>query len=210
MKAHGKLRLAASFFLILALFFGLLPQRAAALDARALSREEEISAPLTDEERKENLRLIVEYLREEMGMNDAAVAAIVANIARESNFDPRAVDVTGYFTGICQWSPIRWSRFVLFCIVFKLDPYALESQLLYLKAELETDYSDLLNNTLLLLEDSEDGALYGQWYFCQYFEIPLELEKEQEARAWLVYLKYWPLVSTGELARKESDQADGA
>ena len=204
MKKWFVLRGTAAFALVLALFLCLLPQRAHAVYVREFFDWDEEATPATEEERKENLRIIADFLRDEMGLNDAAAAAIVANISRECSFDYRAVDSGRNFFGLCQWSRTRWISFTSFCYERELDKNTLEAQLLFLQYELETDYHDLLTYVLMDAENSEDGALYAQWCFCQFFEVPTELEKEQEIRAWLVHDTYWPLLSEGELAREDA------
>ena len=45
------------------------------------------------------------FLKNEMGMNDAAACGVVANIERESSFRPDLYGDNGTSYGICQWPP---------------------------------------------------------------------------------------------------------
>lgn len=163
------------------------------------ARAEEDTAPLTAEEREENLRVITAFLREEMALPDAAVAAILANIDRESSFDPRAVDPDGKFFGLCQWSETRWENCRLYCEEHELDRLTVQGQLAFLQYELETEYDWIRLYFLAPAENSEDGAQVAQYYFCQYFEAPLELDWEQVRRSKLLAEVYWPLLTEGGL-----------
>jgi hypothetical protein len=197
------LRCSLAFALVLTLLFCSFPAQAHAVYVREFFDSEKPSPSLTEEEREENLRIIADFLRDEMGLNAASASAVIANISRECSFDPRAVDEGREFFGICQWSKSRWVNYTFFCLENKLDGGSLDSQLRFLQYELEHDYTFLLN-ILLDCENSEDGALYAQWCFCQYFEAPTDLDGEQMVRALLVYEVYWPLLSEGELARPEA------
>lgn len=183
--------------LVLALFLFLIPARACAAPARTFLPEEEppARAALPDKLREENLRQVRDYLRGELKLPDSAVAAILANIYRESAFDPRAVDPSGGFTGLCQWSKTRWAECVSFCIQERLDRFSVEGQMAFLQYELNGEFRWLYEQFLLPAEDSEDGAQEAQYYFCMHFEVPLDLDWEQVARSKLVAEAYWPYVA---------------
>ena len=50
-----------------------------------------------------------------IGVLVCIVAAVLANIYRESAFDPLAVDGDREFFGLCQWSKLRWTNCFFFC-----------------------------------------------------------------------------------------------
>lgn len=203
MKRGKSLQMAASLLLALALLFCFAPPRAYALYIREFMDTKEERAALTEEEREENLLAVTAYLRHEMGLNDAAVAAILANMDRESGFDPCAMDGDRQFFGLFQWSRSRWIACYFFCRENGLDRFSTEGQLAFFRQELEEHYADLLSYVLLGAENTEEGALNAQFYFCQNYIAPLELEREQELRAALVTEVYWPAVTAGSLAAPE-------
>ncbi len=203
MKMQKPLRRAASFLLVCCLLFCFFPLRAHAVSLWEFLDPDKEQEPLSPEQREENLRLITRFLREEMDLPDSAVAAILANMDRESGFDPRAIDESGNFFGLCQWSRSRWLDCFHFCRENGLDRFSLEAQLAFLQHEMQGDYEWIYVGYLLNAEDCEDGAQDAQFYFCEYYEIPLELDWEHVIRSRLVAEVYWPLVSEGELTRCE-------
>lgn len=210
MKRRKVLQAAACLLLALTLLFCFAPPpKAQALLIREFTQPEGETerAPLTPEEREENMRRITAFLRDEMGLNDAAVAAILANMDRESGFDPLAVDPDRMFFGLCQWSRSRWIDCYYFCEENGLDRTSLDGQLAFFQHELESEYPDLLNYVLRWAENSEEGALEAQLYFCQGYEAPLEMERELELRAALVSECYWPLLTEGSLAARPASAA---
>lgn len=199
MKNGGTLRKTISFLLVFLLVCGLFPASAHALSGSLWERlfwtEETRPEPLSDEEREENVRIATAFLRKELKLPDSAVAAVLANMYRESAFDPEAVDAGRRFFGLCQWSKLRWTNCYFFCLEQGLDRMSLEGQLAFLKYELEGEYSWVCEDYLLPAVNDEDGAQEAQYYFCQFFEAPLDVEWEQVVRSKLVAYAYWPYVS---------------
>ena len=200
MKKGLALRTSLSFLLALAVFCCCFPVSAHAAGIwEFLFWENEPSAEeITVEQREENVQTTMRFLREELDLPDSAVAAVLANIYRESAFDPRAVDAGRRFFGLCQWSKQRWTNCYRFCLENELDRMSVEGQLAFLQYELEGEYSWIYETYLLPAEDSEDGAQEAQYYFCQLFEAPRDLDWEQVMRSKLVAYAYWPLVSEGK------------
>ena len=205
MKKGVALRAAASVLLALSLLFRCAPPPAQAAYVREfLDLEDETELePLSEEEQKENIRIITDFLRFDLDLPDSAVAAILANMHRESSFDPLAIDDTRGFFGLCQWSRSRWMDCFYFCQDRGLDRFSLDGQLAFLRYELEGEYEWIYRQYLLPAEISEDGAQEAQYAFCEYYEAPLDPEWEQVRRSRLVAEIYWPLVWEGELALPE-------
>ncbi len=208
MKKSGVLRAAASFLLALSLLFCLSPAKAYAAYVPEFLNWEDFAdrEPLTEEEKLENRRVIAAFLREELDLPDSAVAAVLANIFRESSFDPRSIDENGLYFGLCQWSRTRWMQCFTFCRVNELDRFSVEGQMAFLKSELEGKYEWVYREHLLPAEISEDGAQDAQYAFCQFYEAPTEMDWEQVRRSKLVAEVFWPLVSEGELAPAEGPE----
>ena len=203
------LRRAASFVLLCALLICFFPQSASALSLPEFFDTEE-REPLSPEEREANLLQIAAFLRDELELPDSAVAAILANIDRESGFDPRAIDESGNFFGLCQWSRKRWINCFHFCRENGLDRFTVEGQLAFLEFELRGEYEWIYLYYLLNAEDSEDGAQEAQYEFCASFEAPLEVDWEQVIRSKLVAEVYWPMVCEGILAWSEPELSEPA
>ena len=129
------------------------------------------------------------FLKNEMGMNDAAACGIVANIEKESGFDPYLYGDSGTSYGICQWHAGRFDSLRSFCADNGYDYRTVTGQLYFLKHELET----LLPNTLKdikSVENTEEGAYYAGYSFCYNFERPSNREYKSEQRGELAK-KYW-------------------
>ena len=200
MKNSRALRTALSFLLALSLFCCFSPAKAHAAGIWEFLFWEDVSdsEELTPEQRDENVQTAMAFLRDELDLPDSAVAAILANMYRESAFDPLAMDAGHSFFGLCQWSKLRWTNCFLFCREQGLDRMSLEGQLAFLKYELEGEYRWIYDSYLVDAEDSEDGAQEAQYYFCQLFEAPRDLDWEQVVRSKLVAYAYWPYVSEGK------------
>lgn len=198
------LRRAASFLLLFAFLCCFFVPSASALDIPEFFDPEE-REPLSPEERQANMEQVKTFLREELRLPDSAVAAILANIDRESGFDPRAIDDSGNFFGLCQWSRKRWIDCFHFCRENDLDRLSMEGQLAFLRYELNGEYEWIYLYYLLPAEDSEDGAQEAQYEFCASFEAPLEADWEQVVRSKLVAEVYWPMMVEESLVRTEPE-----
>ena len=202
MRASAMMRKAASFLAVLALILCLFPQRAHAVLVPEFIDPKEPEA-LSDAQREANMLQIAAFLRYEMELPDSAIAAVLANMDRESAFDPRAIDETGCFFGLCQWSKTRWLNCFQFCRKNDLDRLTVEGQLAFLRFELEGEYDWIYRQFLLSAEDSEDGAQEAQYYFCDLFEAPTDVEWEQVWRSKLVAEVYWPMMCDEDLVLPE-------
>lgn len=202
------LRAAASFLLAFTLLICALPLGAHAVCLREFLDPELERESLSDEQREENLLIITDFLRTEMQLPDSAVAAILANMDRESSLNPRAIDESGNFFGLCQWSRTRWLNCFHFCRENGLDRFSVEGQLAFLQYELSGEYEWVYTQFLVNAEDCEDGAQDAQYAFCLHFEAPLDMEWEQVIRSKLVAEVYWPMISEGELMCEEETPAD--
>ena len=60
-------------------------------------------------------KVAAEFLRSELKLNSAAIAGILANISRESGFDPATVGDEGASFGLCQWRDRRRDRLLAYC-----------------------------------------------------------------------------------------------
>ena len=109
---------------------------------------------------------IYDYITKEMGLNSAAACGILANIRRESSFNPTAG--TSYY-GLCQWGGGRRSNLQSWCGANGYDYTTIKGQLAFMNHELNTSYTTCLN-LLKEVEDTEDGAYEAALIFVRRYE----------------------------------------
>ena len=119
---------------------------------------------------------VFDYFVNEMGLSKAAALGIMANIEAESEFNIDAGSRGGAY-GLCQWCGSRRSSL----LAYEYSP-SLETQLRYVRYELETGYTHVLK-VLQEVEDTKDGAARAAHYFCKYYEIPSNAEARANYRA---------------------------
>lgn len=144
-----------------------------------------------------NETVIYEFLVNEMGLNTAAACGILANIYRESSFNPNATGDKGTSYGICQWHNSRWEAMKTWCNENGYDWTTLIGQLNYLKFELSQNNSAYLYNGkkifnyISAVENSAQGAYDAGYYWCYYYEVPANKETTSVTRGNLAKDTYW-------------------
>ena len=118
-----------------------------------------------------NETAIYNYAVNTMGLNTAAACGILANIQKESGFNPHALGDSGTSYGICQWHNSRWDRLKAYCTSNHLDSTTIEGQLRYLEYELKNFYSSVWNR-LKSVKNTAEGAYDAAAYWCAVFEVP--------------------------------------
>ncbi|MBQ1446175.1 MAG: RluA family pseudouridine synthase [Solobacterium sp.] len=126
-------------------------------------------SPAPVQEQGDNRSTIEYYLVNNMGMNHAAACGVLANIQRESSYNPGAYNPSGYY-GICQWGGGRYDRLYSWCGENGLSGDSLSGQLGYLGYELSGSYRRVLDQ-LLAVENSADGAWQSAYIFAMQFEV---------------------------------------
>lgn len=126
--------------------------------------------PFTSGNYSNNEVLIFEYLKQN-GFNLAMICGILANIEKESNFNPNAVGDSGTSYGLCQWHNDRKNKLVNYCNKNGLSSNTVKGQISYLIYELrsseKTAYDKIMSSS-----DSAQGAYDAGYNFCYYFERP--------------------------------------
>lgn len=144
-----------------------------------------------------NETIIYEFLRNEMQFNEAAACGILANIYKESAFDPNALGDRGTSYGICQWHNERWTSMRNWCEENGLDWTDVRGQLLYLQYELSQNSNTVLWNGrtiydyLSSVENTQQGAYDAGFYWCFYYEIPADRHAAAVVRGNLARDVYW-------------------
>ena len=148
---------------------------------------------------EEELAEYAMILRDELGLNLAGVAGILANLQFESGFDPNKIGDMGFAYGLCQWRGPRLDDMVSFCEENGLNPVQMESQLYYLAHDLRENYI-YTYDLIRMLGDSEDAAMMATYYFCAYYEAPLSPDDESPPREELVWKLIYPALQELEEA----------
>ncbi len=143
---------------------------------------------------------IAEFLREGLGVNDAALAGVLANLQGESGFNPHKIGDGGGAYGICQWQGPRLNQMVEYCEKNAFNPVSLEGQLSFLIYDLINNYIYAYDQ-IRLCEDSENGALQATYNFCAYYEVPADPGAESVEREEWTKLLIYPKLN--ELSKKD-------
>ena len=117
----------------------------------------------------DNRGIVYEYLTREMGCNSATACGIMANIEKESSFNPlsQCMDTNGKISyGICQWNGGRKTKLENYC---GAAYNTLNGQLRYLKYELETSEASAWRR-MQGIENTSAGAYEAAGRWAQYFE----------------------------------------
>lgn len=174
---------------------------AAATTAYSSSAEEVLAT-------SSNAKEIYHFLVYNMGLNSAAACGILANLRRESYFNPDRLGDAGTSYGICQWHDTstgvgRYTNLINWCTQNGYDYTQLEGQLQFLYHELSQNNSDILHNGRTILdymrtiENSSEGAYTAGYYWCDTFEVPFSNNPDKraaecDARGTLARDIYWP------------------
>ena len=149
---------------------------------------------------RKNETIIYNWLKDTMGCNTAVACGVLANIEKESNFNPEAInpnDKGATSFGICQWRAERFTALKNHCSKKGLDYRSLDGQLSYLQYELSTSEKSawkLVKNN----ENNADGAYWAGFYWAKKFER-CESKNGDEAyenRGKLAKEKYWSAYGT--------------
>ncbi len=146
---------------------------------------------------------IFSYLTEEMNLNSAAACGIMANMEKESGFNPKAVivDTNGLLSGgLCQWNGGRFNRLRAHCREKGISHLSVEGQLSYLKKELSGNGFKKVRNYLKNVPDTAQGAYDAAYYWCYYFEIPHNRYSNSIARGRVAMNKYWKTYGNKKLS----------
>ena len=142
-----------------------------------------------------NEETIYNYLTGTMHLNQAAASGALANIYKESSFNPNATGDGGTSYGICQWHNERWTSLKNYCNNNGYDWTTLNGQLHYLDYELKNYYPGVYS-TLTSVANTADGAYNAGYKWCYSYEIPANKEAVSVERGNLAKNTYWPKYGT--------------
>lgn len=124
------------------------------------------------------------------GLSSAAACGVMANIEKESNFNPSAGSTSGAY-GLCQWTGSRRSNLFSYCNRNGYSSSSVEGQVAFLMYELRNSYSGVLNS-LKSVANNADGAYNAGYRFCYDFERPANKGSRSSQRASVAKNSYWP------------------
>lgn len=143
----------------------------------------------------DNCKKIYSFLTNEMGLNSAAACGVLANIEKESDFNPNLYGDSGSSYGICQWHADRFSNLRNYCDGKGYSWKSLDGQLQFLKYELSNNRCDTgyIIDKLKAVSDTASGAYQAGYDWCYYFERPANKTAQSQSRGNLAMNYYWPV-----------------
>jgi hypothetical protein len=147
---------------------------------------------------QDNIEEIFDFMVEEMDLNAAAACGVLANIEKESAFNPKATGDYGTSYGICQWHNERKSNLISWCNSNGYNYQTLSGQLHYLQYELSmNNYKVLYNGKTIYdkissVSNSAQGAYDAAYAWCYYYEVPASKASVSVTRGNLARNTYWP------------------
>lgn len=112
---------------------------------------------------------IYSFLTGNMGMNKAQAVGVLANMKRESNYQPTADNGIGYY-GLCQWGGGRLENLKNWCDSNGYDYTTIDGQLHFLQMEIQSTYPNTYSQ-LMACEDTSDGAYMAGYIFGKGYEV---------------------------------------
>ena len=131
-----------------------------------------------------NRDTIVDCAKNDMGLNDAATAAILANVDQECTFRVTSsyMETNGNTSyGLAQWNGNRRNNLIKYCNNNGLDYKTTEGQMQFLEYELKTSYPAVYEK-LTTVENTPEGAYEAASYYCKVYEVPANASKKADQR----------------------------
>lgn len=133
------------------------------------------------------------------GFNQAAICGILANIDKESSFNPTASGDSGTSYGLCQWHKDRKKNLQNYCKGLNLNYTTEKGQIAYLLYELITPYYKHIYDYLKSTPNTSEGAYNAGYYFCYHFEVPADKENVARSRGTYARSTYWSAYSRSSI-----------
>jgi hypothetical protein len=146
-----------------------------------------------------NEAAVYAFLKNTMGLNTAAACGILANIERESGFDPRCHGDGGTSYGLVQWHASRLTCLKNYCSANGLDYTTVEGQLSFLNYEMHNDFPTIYEYMLSIV-NTADGAYEAGRYWCYKYEVPAYRSSVSVKRGNHARDNYWPTYHEAEVA----------
>lgn len=127
-----------------------------------------------------NKEKVYNYLRSK-GLSLASACGIMANIQRESSYNPKAKGDSGTSFGLCQWHKGRWTNLKNYCAQRGLDVNTIEAQVDFLLHEMKTGYKSTY--ATLDNDNTVNAAENVAYTMCVKYEIPANKTTKGRQRA---------------------------
>ena len=134
-----------------------------------LSVEVEKKAPAAVADSSDPKGQIYNFLTQSMNFTKAQACGILANLHRESRFNPQADNGLGYY-GLCQWGYERKDNLIAWCEENGYDYTTIDGQLHFLQYEMPLFYPNTTAQ-LRAVSDDEEGARRACWIFSIGYEV---------------------------------------
>lgn len=119
---------------------------------------------------------IYQFLTGVMGFNKAQACGILANMHRESRFNPQADNGIGYY-GLCQWGGDRKDNLISWCEENGYDYTTIDGQLHFLQYEMPLYYPNTTAQ-FKACPNEKEGARKACWIFAIGYEVAGEYYAE--------------------------------
>ena len=167
--------------------------------------------PLTiiSTEAASNEKTIYDYLTKTMKLNSAAACGVLANLEKESSFNPKSSykESGGFISyGICQWNRGRLDNLKSYCSKNKYDYTTLNGQLHFLEYELKNSYKSVYNK-LTSVPNTAQGAYDAGYKWCYSYEVPANYPNVSVTRGNLAKNIYWKKYGTGSSSSSSSSSS---
>lgn len=152
---------------------------------------------ITISEIEKNKTEVYNFFKNTMKVNDAVICGVLANIEKESDFNPGATytESNGSVSyGICQWNSGRRQNLESFCKENGYDASTLTGQLNFLKFELEGTEKAAWR-TINSVKCDREGAYVAGYHWARYFERCASVY--YTVRAELARDEYWQKYGNG-------------
>lgn len=139
-----------------------------------------------------NETVIFQFLVEELNCNTATAVGILANLERESGFNPAArypAEGEVLYYGICQWGGSRYDDLKRYCAQNGDSYTSLEGQLKFLQYELNHSEKNAWKQ-MQGIENNREGAYTAGYRWAKYFERCASVYYEVSAKR--ARDVYWP------------------
>ena len=145
---------------------------------------------------------IYHFLTNNLGYSSAVACGFLANIFRESSFNPEADN--GHAYGLIQWEGTRRTDLNNFCRNNGYSISSIDAQLLFIQYELEGSESGSASSFMNLSNDS-DGAYWAAYYICFNYERPAKKDWKSNDRGEIARDTYWPIYGDGSASNNDDE-----
>lgn len=111
----------------------------------------------------------------------AMICGIMANIQKESNYNPVAVGDSGTSYGLCQWHKGRWDSLKDYCKQRGIDANHITCQIDFMIWEMKKRYVSMWN-LMVTYADNAVGANLAAYQMCVKYEVPANKQAKGEER----------------------------